>query len=440
MTKQCYDTIINAKWIITAESNKPILENHTIAIKDGKIDAIIPPAATSHITANTVFHLDNHIVMPGLINLHGYSAMCLFRGIAEDKTLSEWLNSVIWPLEREHVYEDFVFDGTCLAMAEMIRSGTTTVNDMYFFHGAVARAGLATGLRTFVGCTILESPTNYATHASDYITRALAERREFLGETLITFTLAPHAPYTVSDDTFRAIVTLAEQEDMLIHCHIHETEQEVNDSIQHYKQRPLARLKSLGVLSPRLIAAHMVHLSEADVELAAVHGVAIAHNPVSNMKLASGFAPINTLLKHGVTVGIGTDSAASNNKLDLFAETRTAALLAKVSSNDPTALPAYEAIRMATLNGAKALGIDDKVGSISEGKEADLIALDLSDIETAPMFDPISHIVYAAGREHVSHVWVQGRPLMLKRKFTNVNEPDLFSLAEKWRIKMRQSK
>ncbi len=433
MPQNNYDTIINARWIITVEADNEVLENHAIAIKDGRIAAIVPATQAANLTADTVLHLDSHVVMPGLINLHGHSAMTLLRGMADDKALMDWLTNHIWPAEGRHVRDDFVFDGASLAMAEMIRGGTTTINDMYFFHGAMARAGLASGMRTFVGASILEFPTNYGANADDYITRALDERREFLGEERITFTLAPHAPYTVSDATFRKVVTLAEQEDMLIHCHIHETAHEVDSSVAEIGVRPLARLKELGLLSPRLIAAHMVHLNQAEIELVARHGVSIAHNPTSNMKLASGIAPVNALLEAGVNVGIGTDGAASNNKLDMLAETRMGALLAKVGTLNPTAVPAYSAIRMATLNGAKALGIDDKVGSVATGKQADLIAVNLSALETAPAFDPVSHVVYAAGREQVSHVWVQGEALLQDRKLLRQDEQALLARAEDWR-------
>ncbi|MBV8047538.1 MAG: amidohydrolase family protein, partial [Paludibacterium sp.] len=260
------------------------------------------------------------------------------------------------------------------------------------------------------------------------------------GEELVTFTLAPHAPYTVSDETFQNVVTLAEQEDMLIHCHIHETGGEVDTSLKEYHQRPLSRLKALGLLSPRLIAAHMVHLSPEEIELAASHGISVAHNPSSNMKLASGIAPIPQMLAAGVNVGIGTDGAASNNKLDMLAETRLAALLAKVGTLDPTAVPAAVALRMATLNGAKALGIDDRTGSLKAGKQADVIAIDLSALETAPAFDPISHVVYAAGREQVSHVWVKGQSLMSERKLLTLDESALKAKAEDWRHRIVSTK
>ncbi|CUA86450.1 Cytosine/adenosine deaminase or related metal-dependent hydrolase [Gulbenkiania indica] len=427
------DTLISARWIITVEHDGEVLENHSVAIEKGHIVAILPTAAAAGIAADEHIDLGQQVLMPGLVNLHGHSSMTLLRGLADDKALMDWLNNHIWPAEGRHVRDDFVFDGSLLAMAEMIRCGTTTINDMYFFHGAVARAGLAAGMRTFVGCSILEFPTNYANNADDYISKALAERREYLGEELVTFTLAPHAPYTVSDDTFRKVVTLAEEEDMLIHCHIHETADEVEGGVREHHQRPLARLKALGLLTPRLIAAHMVHLSEEEVALAARHGLSIAHNPSSNMKLASGIAPVKALLDAGANVGLGTDGAASNNKLDMLAETRLAALLAKVGTGDPTAVPAATAIRMATLNGARALGLGERTGSVRVGKEADLIAIDLARVETAPAFDPVSHVVYAAGREQVSHVWVKGRPLLKAHRLVTLDEQDLLGRAEDWR-------
>lgn len=433
MPNDNYQLVISSRWMITVESRGEVLENHAIAIRDGKIAAILPASQAAALPAERRVHLGSHVLMPGLINLHGHSAMTLLRGLADDLALMDWLQNHIWPAEGQHVRDDFVFDGALLAMAEMIRGGTTTINDMYFFHGAMARAGLAAGMRTFVGCSILEFPTPYAVNADDYLTKSLAERREFLGEDLITFTLAPHAPYTVSDDTFRKVVTLAEQEDMLIHCHIHETAGEVADSVKQHHQRPLARLKALGLLSPRLIAAHMVHLTPEEIELAAAHGLSVAHNPASNMKLASGIAPVPQLLAAGVNVGIGTDGAASNNKLDMLAETRLAALLAKVGTLEPTSVPAATALEMATLNGARALGIDDKVGSIKIGKQADVIAIDLSALETAPVFDPVSHVVYAAGREQVSHVWVNGQELMTARALRTLDESALKAKADAWR-------
>lgn len=436
MSTHHYEQLITARWIITVEQDGAVLDNHSLAINDGKIVAILSPAELAAVSATEHINLDNHVLMPGLINLHGHSAMTLLRGMADDKALMDWLQNHIWPAEGKHVSDAFVFDGALLAMGEMFRSGTTTINDMYFYHAAMARAGLAAGMRTFVGCSILEFPTAYGQNADDYISKGLAEAAQFSGEELVRFTLAPHAPYTVSDDTFRKVVTLAEQKDMLIHCHIHETMDEVNSSIEQFKQRPLARLHNLGMLSPRLIAAHMVHLTDDEIALVAKHGVSIAHNPTSNMKLASGIAPVQKLLAAGVTVGIGTDGAASNNKLDMLSETRMGALLAKVGTLDPTAVPAATAIRLATLNGARALGIDDKVGSIKVGKQADLIAIDMATLETSPNFDPISHVVYAAGREQVSHVWVNGRAVLAQRKLTTLDEAELKARADDWRVRI----
>ncbi|SCK06095.1 TRZ/ATZ family hydrolase [Vogesella sp. LIG4] len=436
MQNTAFDQLISARWIITVEQDGLVLENHAVAVRNGRIVAILRPEEIAGASAAERIDLPQHVLMPGLVNLHGHSAMTLLRGMADDKALMDWLQNHIWPAEGKHVSDAFVFDGALLAMGEMFRSGTTTINDMYFFHAAMGRAGLAAGMRTFVGCSILEFPTVYGQNADDYIAKGMAERQQFLGEELITFTLAPHAPYTVADDTFRKVITLAEQEDMLIHCHIHETMDEVNGSIDQYKQRPLARLANLGLLSPRLIAAHMVHLSDEEIALVAKHGVSIAHNPTSNMKLASGIAPVQKLLAAGVNVGIGTDGAASNNKLDMLSETRMGALLAKVGTLDPTAVPAATAIRMATLHGAQALGIADKVGTVSVGKQADLIAVDLSAVETSPQFDPISHIVYAAGREQVSHVWVNGRQVLRERALTTLDEAELKARAEDWRVRI----
>ena len=436
MQNTAFDQLICARWIITVEQDGQVLENHAVGIRNGRIVAILRPEEIAAANAAERIDLPQHVLMPGLVNLHGHSAMTLLRGMADDKALMDWLQNHIWPAEGKHVSDAFVFDGALLAMGEMFRSGTTTINDMYFFHAAMARAGLAAGMRTFVGCSILEFPTVYGQNADDYIAKGMAERQQFLGEELITFTLAPHAPYTVADDTFRKVITLAEQEDMLIHCHIHETMDEVNGSLAEHKQRPLARLAGLGLLSPRLIAAHMVHLTDEEITLVAKHGVSIAHNPTSNMKLASGIAPVQKLLAAGVNVGIGTDGAAPNNKLDMLSETRMGALLAKVGTLDPTAVPAATAIRMSTLHGARALGIADKVGTVSAGKQADLIAVDLSAVETSPQFDPISHIVYAAGREQVSHVWVNGRVVLRERRLTTLDEAELKAKAEDWRVRI----
>ena len=431
------DLLIQARWIIPVEKDGEVLDNHALAISQGKIVAIVPPEGIAQVSAKEHLTLNTHALIPGLVNLHCHAAMTLLRGYADDLALMDWLQNHIWPAEGAHVSDQFVYDGTLLGMAEMIRGGVTTVNDMYFYNSAVARAGLAAGMRTFVGCSVLEFPTRYASNADEYIAKGLKERDEFLGEDLITFTLAPHAPYTVSDDTFRKVITLADELDLPVHCHIHETQHEIDTSLSEHHVRPLARLHALGLLSPRLMAAHMVHLTESEMALAARHGVSIAHNPTSNMKLASGIAPIQACLAAGVNVGIGTDGAASNNKLDMLADMRMAALLAKVGTLDPTTVPAATALRMATLNGARALGIDHLTGSLCAGKAADVVAVDLGSLETAPTFDPISQLVYAAGREQVSHVWVNGKPLLSDRQLTTLNTETLLGRSNDWQGRIR---
>ncbi|MES2041888.1 MAG: TRZ/ATZ family hydrolase [Pseudomonadota bacterium] len=430
-------TCLHPKYLIPIEPRAIVLSGHALVMQDEKILAILnsADARLQHPDAQHV-ELPEHAVMPGMVNLHGHSAMTLLRGLADDLSLMDWLHNHIWPAEKKHVSEEFVFDGSVYAMAEMLRGGTTTINDMYFYNDDVARAGLHTGMRTVVGCSVLEFPTGYAADADGYLEKALASHQAFKGQSGVSFRLAPHAPYTVADATFKKIVALADKHDMGIHCHIHETMDEVNDSIRDHGMRPLQRLHNLGLLSSRLIAAHMVHANDDEIKLLAQQGVHVAHNPASNLKLASGFAPIHAMQTAGVNVGIGTDGAASNNKLDLLGDLRMAALLAKAVSSNPTTLNAGNALEMATLAGAKALGMDKQIGSLVAGKLADVIAIDLSAVETLPLFDPVSQIVYAAGREQVSHVWVNGRCLMADRKLQTVDEGQLKDKARWWQHKV----
>ncbi|MBC3908732.1 TRZ/ATZ family hydrolase [Undibacterium umbellatum] len=430
-------TCLHPKYLIPIEPRATVLGEHALVMQGEKILAILGSAEArqQHPDAKHI-ELPEHAVMPGMVNLHGHSAMTLLRGLADDLSLMDWLHNHIWPAEKKHLSEEFVFDGSVYAMAEMLRGGTTTINDMYFYNDDVARAGLHTGMRTVVGCSVLEFPTGYAADADGYLEKAMASHQEFKGQNGVSFRLAPHAPYTVADTTFKKIVALADKHDMGIHCHIHETMDEVNDSLRDHGMRPLQRLHNLGLLSPRLIAAHMVHANEDEIKLLAQQGVHIAHNPASNLKLASGFAPVHAMQNAGVNVGIGTDGAASNNKLDLLGDLRMAALLAKAVSGNPTALNAANALEMATLAGAKALGMDQQIGSLVAGKFADVIAIDLSALETLPLFDPASQIVYAAGREQVSHVWVHGRCLMAERTLQTVDEAQLKDKAKWWQQKI----
>lgn len=431
-------TTIFAPYIITMNDDCPVLENHAVIIKGREILDILPNEQAKNIPTNQTLHLENHALMPGLINLHGHSAMSLLRGFADDLALMDWLNNHIWPAEGKNVSDAFVYDGSLLAMAEMVAGGTTTINDMYFFNAAVAKAGLLSGMRTFVGCTILEFPNAYAQNADEYIAKGLNERTPFYGDDLVRFVLAPHAPYTVSDATFRKVVDLTEKYDMLIHCHIHETQDEISGSLKEYGVRPIERLNQLGVINSRLIAAHGVHLSDDEIALFAEKGASVAHNPASNMKLASGFAPVVKMLNAGVNVGLGTDGAASNNKLDMFAEMRLAALIAKGFSGSPTDLTAYETLKMATVNGACALHLDDKIGRLKKGMRADMIAVDLSDITTQPVFNPISHIVYAADRSQVDFVWVNGEILLKNKQFTRIDLEEIKAKARFWQNRIQE--
>ena len=403
-------TVLLPRWLIPVEPRAVVLTDHALVIEDERIAAVLPAAdALQRYTNAEIVYLPDHALMPGLINLHAHSAMTLLRGYADDLALMTWLNEHIWPAEGKHVSDGFVYDGTQLAIAEMIAGGTTCANDMYFHHDAVARAALDTRFRMMVGCSILEFPTPYASNAAEYIDKSLAVIDTYRGESLVGFTLAPHAPYTVSDATFKQIIQHADALNIGLHCHIHETLYEVETSVKDHGVRPLERLAGLGLLQQKLIAAHVVHTTDAEIELLARHQVNVSHNPASNLKLASGFARIADQLGGGVNVGIGTDGAASNNKLDMFAELRLAALVAKAQSGNPEAIPAWQALEMATINGARALGWQDRIGSLVVGKQADVVAINLASAGTQPCYDPVSHLVYAADRTQVSDVWIAGK-------------------------------
>jgi 5-methylthioadenosine/S-adenosylhomocysteine deaminase len=417
---------------VPVEPAGAVLEQHAVAMRDGKIEAVLPaPQARARFAGYEEVALENHVLMPGLVNAHTHAAMSLMRGLANDLPLMRWLEEHIWPTEMKHVSRDFVRDGTLVACAEMIRGGVTCFNDMYFFPDASLEAALAAGLRSAQGMIVIEFPSAYASDAADYLRRGLEVRDRSGDEPLASFCLAPHAPYTVSDSSLRKISTLAAELDIPVHIHLHETRGEIERSLAEHGVRPLERLARLGLVGPSLVAVHAVHLDNAEIDLLAKQGASVVHCPSSNLKLASGFAPVHSLLKKGVNVALGTDGAASNNRLDMFQEMRTAALLAKAVGDDAQAMPAHAALRAATLNGAKAIGLEKITGSIEPGKAADLIAVDFSAPELAPCYDVVSHLVYAAGRENVSHVWVGGRLLMREREIEN---PALERLESRWQL------
>ena len=437
-SQQKIDTLIEAHWIIPVDPPHSVLSGHAVAVSDGCIVGVLP-AAEAHKKFDAQQHiaLADHVLIPGLVNLHTHAAMTLLRGLADDLTLMEWLNRHIWPAEQRHVSEEFVYDGTRLACAEMLRGGVTCFNDMYFFPRAAARAAMEARMRAAIGLIVAEFPSPYAADAQDYLSKGLLVRDALRGESLLTFCLAPHAPYSVSDKSLTDVATYAGELDLPVHMHIHETLDEIALSIKEYGMRPLQRLRQHGLLSPGLIAVHAIHLENNEIDLLARHGCHVVHCPSSNLKLASGVAPIATLLTNNVNVGLGTDGAASNNRLDLFAEMRLAALLAKGMAGDAATLPAWQALEMATVRPARALGMDNLIGSLTPGKRADITAVSLSDIALAPCYDPLSHLVYAAGREHVSHVWVDGELVVDNGKLTTMDTQELRTKAAYWQAKIQ---
>ena len=432
------DLLIAARWVIPVEPARAVLEDHAVVVRDGAIVDIAPSAdAQSRYRPRERVNLDQHALIPGLVNLHTHAAMVLMRGLADDKTLMEWLQKHIWPAEMKFVSPDFVQDGTLLACAEMLRGGITCFNDMYFFPEAAAEAVLSAGMRAALGMIVVEFRSPYGADAADYLAKGLRLRDALRDEPRISVCIAPHAPFTVTDATFEKAATSAGELDTPIHLHRHETEDEIHSSLNSHGVRPLRRLQGLGLLGPGLIAVHAVHLTEDEIALLAEHGSHVAHCPSSNLKLASGIAPVSRMHALGINVGLGTDGAASNNRLDVLAEMRLAALLAKGSSGDPTALPSHAALEMATLNGARALGLERSIGSLSKGKRADMVAVSFSAPELAPCYDPLSHIAYAAGREHVSHVWVDGDLLLDDGTLTRLDPQRLAAKANHWKERIR---
>jgi 5-methylthioadenosine/S-adenosylhomocysteine deaminase len=432
------DLLIHAKWIITCEENNRVLENHALAIKDKKILAILPSDdAKQTYQAAQVEHYATHAVTPGLINSHTHLAMNLFRGLADDLELMDWLNNYIWPAEGKWVSDEMVYDGSLLAIAEMIRCGTTCFNDMYFFLDATARAAELAGIRAHIGMTIIDVPTAWAKTTEEYFAKAEAFYQRYKNNALVTPTLAPHSTYTVSLESLEIVKRMAEDYKLKINIHLQEAPSEIAQSMAAYNKRPLKRLNDIGMVTPDLIAIHMTQIDEADLEILQQQKPTIVHCPESNMKLASGACPVATLLQHGINVALGTDGAASNNDLDMIGEMRAAAFLGKLTASDPKAIPAATALSMATRHGAKALGIDHFTGTLTAGKAADFIAIDMNHVESQPMYHPISQIVYATCRNQVTDVWVNGKQLLKNRQLTTLDEKEIIQKSQSWRNKIK---
>lgn len=429
--------LIKARWIIPVVPENAVLENCALAVNNGQIVALLPQEeAEKRFHPEQTINLNNHVLIPGLINAHGHAAMSLFRGYADDKPVNEWLEQQIWPAERQWVSEEFVRDGAALAIAEMIRSGTTCFADMYFYPEQTAQVAQQAHMRGQIFFPVFDSASAWGSGPDDYFAKGLALHDDFRSSSLVSIGFGPHAPYSVADEHLKKIAVLAQEMDAPIHIHLHETAREVTDSVARYGKRPSQRLMELGVLSPLTQCVHLTQVEDVDIALLLQSGAHVIHCPESNMKLASGACPVQQLIDAGVNVALGTDSAASNNDLDLFSEMKSAALLAKLVSGDASALNAHSVLRMATLNGAKAMGLEDQIGSLEVGKAADITAIDMSDLEAQPLHDPVSQLVYTQSAHRVSHVWIAGKAVLLSRQLQTLNEKESLAKARWWRQKI----
>ena len=428
------DLLIEAGFVVPVVPHGVVLEHHAVAVTGGRIVAVLPvPEARSRFAPRETVSRPDAALIPGLVNAHTHNPMTLLRGVADDLPLKVWLQQHIWPIEAAVIGPDFVADGITLAIAEMLRGGTTCVNENYFFPDVQAATYKRHGFRARVGLPVIDFPTAWAASDDEYFDKADEVHDQWRDDALIATAFAPHAPYTVNDANFERVRMLADQLDIPVHLHLHETAQEVEQSLEKHGQRPIARLDRLGLVNERLIAIHMTQLTEAEMHLCAERGVSVVHCPESNLKLASGFCPACALERAGVNLAVGTDGCASNNDLDMFSETRTAALLAKAVAQDAAALDAFSALRAATLGGAKAIGFDDRVGSIEPGKEADLVCVDLSALETQPLHHVVSQLIYATGRQQVSDVWIAGRARLRQRMLVDIDIEGVLSNARQWR-------
>ncbi|NNN23702.1 TRZ/ATZ family hydrolase [Pseudomonas nitroreducens] len=431
-TKVPLDLLLFPTWIVPVEPAGIVLRDHGLGIRDGRIALLAPRTEALRHPAAETRELPGMLLSPGLINAHGHAAMSLFRGLADDLALMTWLQEHIWPAEAKWVSEDFVRDGTELAIAEQLKGGITCFSDMYFLPQVACEVVHKAGVRAQISVPVLDFPVPGARNADEAIRQGLALRDDLKHHPRIKVAFGPHAPYTVSDDKLENILMLAEELDAGIHMHVHETAFEVQQALEKHGERPLARLHRLGLLGPRFQAVHMTQVNDEDLAMLVETNSSVVHCPESNLKLASGFCPVERLWQAGVNVAIGTDGAASNNDLDLLGETRTAALLAKAVAGQATALDAHRALRMATLNGARALGMEQETGSLELGKAADITAFDLSGLAQQPVYEPVSQLIYASGRDCVRHVWVGGKQLLDDGKLTRLDEERLIAVAGEW--------
>ncbi len=427
-----FDLLLLPTWLVPVEPAGVVLKDHGVGIEGGRIVLIGPREEALKHTAIETRELPDMLLSPGLINAHGHAAMTLFRGMADDLPLMTWLQDHIWPAEGMWVDEDFVRDGTDLAIAEQLKGGISCFSDMYFYPKTATERVHNSGIRAQIAIPILDFPVPGSSSADESLRQAIELFGDLKYHPRIKIAFGPHAPYTVSDENLEKVRVIADELDATIQMHVHETAFEVQQSIEVYGERPVARLARLGLLGPRFQAVHMTQINDEDVGLMVENNASVIHCPESNLKLASGFCPVERLWLAGINVAVGTDGAASNNDLDLLGETRTAALLAKAVANSATALDAHRALRMATLNGARALGLESEIGSIELGKAADLVAFDLSGLAQQPVYDPVSQLIYATGRDCVKHLWVAGKHLVNDGKLTRMDEQQLCATAKTW--------
>lgn len=436
-TPVCVDLLIEARWVVPVEPHGVVLDDHAVAVRDGGIVAVMPVSdARAAFQPEHTVRLPEHALIPGLVNAHTHNPMTLLRGLADDLPLMTWLEEHIWPVEGKVMGPEFIRDGVELAIAEMLRGGTTCANENYFFPDVIAATYKRHGFRAVVGLPVIEFPSPWAKTRDEYFERAIAVHDSLHGEKLLTTAFVPHAPYTVSDDSFERIRLLADQLDIPVHLHLHETQKEVDDARRESGLRPFQRMQKLGLVNDRLIAVHMTAVSDAEIEACAEAGVSVVHCPESNLKLASGFCPAERFRAAGVNLAIGTDGCASNNDLDMFGEMRTAAQLAKAVAHKADAFDAASALRAATFNGARAMGLEDRIGSIEPGKQADLAAVRLDVLEAQPLYDVTSQLVYATGRHQVTDVWIAGRRRLDARTLCDMDVPGLLERVRAWRARI----
>jgi 5-methylthioadenosine/S-adenosylhomocysteine deaminase len=433
-TPQPVDLLIEARWVVPVEPHAVVLENHAVAVQGDRIVALLPIAdARAAYAPRERVELAEHVLIPGLVNSHTHNPMTLLRGLADDLPLMVWLQQHIWPAEARVIGPEFVRDGVELAVAEMLRGGTTCANENYFFPDVIGATYRKLGFRAVVGLPVIEFPTAWANSQDEYFARAGEVHDSFRGDPLVSTAFAPHAPYTVSDESFERIRLQSDQLDIPVHLHTHETAHEIEEEKKRSGLRPFQRLQRLGLVNDRLIAVHMTQVTEGEIAACASAGVSVVHCPESNLKLASGFCPAEQFRRAGVNLAIGTDGCASNNDLDMFGEMRTAAQLAKAVAQDAAAFDAAFALRAATLNGARAMGLEASIGSIEPGKQADLAAVRLSDLETQPLFHVASQLVYACNRQQVTDVWIAGHRKLAARELIGMDTAAILARTRAWR-------